>query len=400
MKTKSTANHQIDALKKDYEGGKLKANLEYQRYNNAWGPQQKGSLIVSILQNYPIGEIIRNKVNSPNGVSEEFEIVDGYQRLTAISEFMNDQFALNPENSKKIIESYLPHFKLSNSKISLGILKNFESNENVRLKFKSLPKTIQDKISETEVSVATLSNWDIKEVIEYFRRVQEGKPLTNADKLHTIQTELTSNLKKLSSNENILNCLGLNLENGRKRKGSDRIVYQTSLEAIYCKMGQSIGQPSKLDNFFKDKEYSTEQENYYNLINNFLSNLSTTDKQLLSQKSITTDLKLIFCLILFGDNTFKNYDIKNYKNYLIDLAIISGLLKTYNDGKTPENLANLQKRLNNSNLVDIYENNKVLFGQFFRLRWSSHSMKEVQIVCEQMSKLYKNTINQKLEVLV
>ena len=74
MKTKSTANHQIDALKKDYEGKKLKANLEYQRYNNAWGPQQKGSLIVSILQNYPIGEIIRNKVNSPDGISEKFEI--------------------------------------------------------------------------------------------------------------------------------------------------------------------------------------------------------------------------------------------------------------------------------------------------------------------------------------
>ena len=400
MKTKSTANHQIDALKKDYEGKKLKANLEYQRYNNAWGPQQKGSLIVSILQNYPIGEIIRNKVNSPDGISEKFEIVDGYQRLTAISEFMNDQFALNPENSKKIIESYLPHFRVSGSKSSLSILKSFGLNENIRLKFKNLPKSLQDKISETEVSVATLSNWDIKEVIEYFRRVQEGKPLTNADKLHTIQTELTSNLKKLSSNENILNCLGLNLENGRKRKGSDRIVYQTSLESIYCKLGQSIGQPSKLDNFFKDKEYSTEQEYYYNLINKFLSNLSTMDKQLLNQKSITTDLKLIFCLILFGDSTFKNYDVKSYKNYLIDLAIISGLLKTNNDNKTPENKSNLYKRLDSSNLTDIYESNKELFTEFMRLRWSSHSMKDVQIICEQMSKLYKNTISEKLEVLV
>lgn len=31
MRTKSTANHQIDALKKDFESKKLKANLEYQR---------------------------------------------------------------------------------------------------------------------------------------------------------------------------------------------------------------------------------------------------------------------------------------------------------------------------------------------------------------------------------
>ena len=106
MKTKSTANHRIESLKKDYEGSNLRANLEYQRYNNAWGTQQKNSLIVSILQNFPIGEIIRNKVASSDGISEEFEIVDGFQRITAISEYVNDNFALNPENSRKIIYYY------------------------------------------------------------------------------------------------------------------------------------------------------------------------------------------------------------------------------------------------------------------------------------------------------
>ena len=399
MKTKSTANHQVDALKKDYEGGKLRANLQYQRYNNAWGTQQKNSLIVSILQNFPIGEIIRNKVTSIDGISEEFEIVDGFQRLTAISEYMNDNFSLNSDNSKKIIESYLPHFKLSDNKSIISILKNYESDGNIRIKFKNLPKTLQDKILTTEVSVATLSNWDNKDVIEYFRRVQEGKPLTNADKLHTIQTELTSKLKKLSSNENILNCLGLNLNNGKKRRGSDRIVYQTTLEAIYCKMGQSIGQPSKLDNFFKDKEYTSDMESYYRVIDNFLNSLSTTDRQLLNQNSIKTDLKLIFCTILFGVETFNNYDVNNYKKYLIDISVISGLLKTYNDNKTPENRVYLYRKLDETGLTEIYESNKELFEQFTRLRWSSHSNRDVNNICSQISKLYKDTLVENLEII-
>jgi hypothetical protein len=399
MKTKSTANHQVDALKKDYEGGKLRANLQYQRYNNAWGTQQKNSLIVSILQNFPIGEIIRNKVTSIDGISEEFEIVDGFQRLTAISEYMNDNFSLNSDNSKKIIESYLPHFKLSDNKSIISILKNYESDGNIRIKFKNLPKTLQDKILTTEVSVATLSNWDNKDVIEYFRRVQEGKPLTNADKLHTIQTELTSKLKKLSSNENILNCLGLNLNNGKKRRGSDRIVYQTTLEAIYCKMGQSIGQPSKLDNFFKDKEYTSDMESYYRVIDNFLNSLSTTDRQLLNQNSIKTDLKLIFCTILFGVETFNNYDVNNYKKYLIDISVISGLLKTYNDNKTPENRVYLYRKLDETGLTEIYESNKELFEQFTRLRWSSHSNRDVNNICSQISKLYKYTLVENLEII-
>jgi hypothetical protein len=392
MKTKSTANHQIDALKKDYEGGKLRANLEYQRYNNAWGTQQKNSLIVSILENFPIGEIIRNKVTSSDGISEEFEIVDGFQRLTAISEYINDNFALNPENSKKIIESYLPHFKKSDNKAVINILKNYDSDGKNRIKFKNLPKTLQDKILTTEVSVATLSNWDNKDVIEYFRRVQEGKPLTNADKLHTIQTELTSKLKKLSSNENILNCLGLNLNNGKKRKGFDRVVYQTSLESIYCKMGQSIGQPSKLDIFFKDKEYTTEMDSYYEDISRFLNSLSSTDKQLLNQKSITTDLKLIFCMILFGSDTYNKYDINKYKEYLIDISVISGLIKTYNDNKTPENRVSLYEKLDETKLTKIYENNKELFESFTRLRWSSHPNKDVHNICSKITNLYKNTL--------
>ena len=399
MKTKSTANHQVDALKKDYEGKKLKANLEYQRYNNAWGLQQKGSLIVSILQNFPIGEIIRNRVTSADGISEQFEIVDGFQRLTAISEFMNDQFALNTENSKKIINSYLPHFKLSENKNTVNVLKNFELNNNVRLKFKNLPKSLQNKISETEVSVATLSNWDNKDVIEYFRRVQEGKPLTNADKLHTIQTELTSKLKRLSADESVLNCLGLNLDNGRKRKGSDRIVYQTSLESIYCKLGQAIGQPSKLDNYFKDLEYNEELDTYYNIIDNFLSNLSTTDKQLLNQKSITTDLKIIFCLLLFGYKNLEEYDVRNYKKYLIDLSVIGGLLKTFNDKKRHEDKSALFKKLEESSLMEIYENNKELFDQFSRFRGGTHSSKEVENICLNLSRLYKYTITQNLEVI-
>lgn len=399
MKTKSTANHQIEALKKDYEGKKLKANLEYQRYNNAWGSKNKISLILSILQNYPIGEIIRNKVTSSDGISDEYEIVDGYQRLTSISEFMSDKFAIDPENSKKIIETYLPHFKILNDKSIKSILKSFDSGNNIRLKFKNLPKTLQDKISTTEVSVATLSNWDREDVIEYFRRVQEGKPLTNADKLHTIQTELTTKLKKISSDESILNCLGLNLVNGGKRRGSDRIIYQTSLEAIYCKLGQSIGQPSKLDSFFKELDYNDNLDSYFSIINNFLNALSTSDRVVINQKSITTDLKLIFCLLLFGQETFKNLSVKDYKDYVINLTIIGGLIKNYNHKKTSENRQLLFDKLYDSELKDIYDSNKELFEEFSKLRAGSHSCKEVEIICSSISKLFKSINRKELETL-
>jgi hypothetical protein len=404
MRDKSTANHRIENLKSDFLSKKLKANLEYQRYNTAWGPQQKNSLIVSILQNYPIGEIIRNKIVSSNGISEEFEVVDGYQRTTAICEYMENSFPLNNENSRKIISSYLSHFEIlqkSGDKEATEILNNFNSEKNIRLKFKSLPKTLQDKICNTEVSVSTLSNWPKSDVIEYFRRVQEGKPLSNADKLHTIQTDLLKNLKNLSSNENILNCLGLKQENGKPRKGGDRIVSQTASEAIYCAYGQSIGQPKKLDSFFNHKdrlEYTKEQQSYFNIINSFLTNLSTSDKSLFNQKSITTDLKLIFCLLIFGNETFRNYNIKDYKKFLINIVKLSGLLKNRNDKKSHDSETELLDFLVKNGLNDIYEKNKDSFNDFMGLRWRSHSSEDVRKICREISTLYKQTVVEKIEL--
>ena len=56
--------------------------------------------------------------------------------------------------------------------------------------------------------------------------------------------------------------------------------------------------------------------------------------------------------------------------------------------------------ITDSNLTNIYESSKELFTQFTRLRWSSHSAKEVEIICTQLSSLYKNTlINKQVELV-
>jgi hypothetical protein len=391
--TKNTTNLRISDLKKDHQSGILNSNPDYQRYNNAWGPQQKGSLIVSILQNYPIGEIIRCKVSN-DGITEKYEIVDGLQRLTAITDFMNDEVSLNPDDSNKIIKTYLAHFDIENTELN-KIIKKYEIGKSIRMKFKNLPESLRNKIQNAEVSVATLSNWEEKDVIEYFRRVQEGKPLTNADKLHTVQTELTSNIKSLSSNKNILSCLGLRQENGKNKKSADRIVYQTALESIYCKLGQTVGQPSKLDKFFKEKEHTPEQTQYFNIISGFLNSLTDNDKYLFKSNSLKTDLKLIFCLLLFGDKTFKNYDEKEYNKFVINVSVVTGYLKSWKDNPNKNEHRNtFTNKINEIGLSDIYENNKEWFDNFQRLRWSSHPMDKVQTICEKISSLYKQTLLQ------
>jgi hypothetical protein len=376
--TKNTANLRIADLKKDYVSNVLKSNPEYQRYNNAWGTAQKGSLIISILENYPIGEIIRRKI-SDDGVNENFEIVDGLQRLSAITDFVTDKLRLNAENSNKVFNDFLPHFQLSTESDVHKLLDKFNNNKTVKLTFNDLPISLKLKIENAEVSVSTLINWQYNDVIEYFRRVQEGKPLSNADKLHTIQSKLTTVVKKLANNEHTLNCLGFN------NTGGDRDIYQTILEAMYCKLGNSIGQPKKLDTYYKNKQYDTYQEECVNIIANYLDNINDTDKRYLNEKVTKTDLKLMFCLMLFGDNVFKNHNIKDTLKYILSISSLSSYIKIDNIKNDSTTKNNLYDKLNEYNLTSTFEQYKDDFYKFAELRSGTKSYNEVNDIVSKIA---------------
>lgn len=331
-RTRSSANEEISSIKTHYGTGKLKANESYQRWNNAWRPQQKQSLIVSILQDYPIGEIIKNRIQ--DGLGHRFEIVDGLQRITALSSYINNTFSLNSKNSESIIKDHQSHFTQSDSKVINKIYENYLKDKIKTLKFNDLPNSLQQKILSTNVNVATLMNWDDESVIEYFRRVQEGTKLSNGDKLYTVQSELTQKVKQLSSNDNTLTKLGLRLDNGENKKGADRIIYQNILEVIYCKLGETIGNPCKLDEYFLNNKFTKDQDDYFNRINDFILLLNDLDKNFLNQKGLKGDLKVIFCLVLFSDENltkeFKEFILKVNKTSRISPGIPE-VLRTEDD---------------------------------------------------------------------
>jgi hypothetical protein len=74
--------------------GRLTIQPEYQR-NYIYAEQKKEEAVIhSILKSYPLGLIYFNKVNE-----NEFEVLDGQQRITSIGRFLTNKFALNPNSS-------------------------------------------------------------------------------------------------------------------------------------------------------------------------------------------------------------------------------------------------------------------------------------------------------------
>jgi hypothetical protein len=80
-------------------GGKLTIQPEYQRnyiYADGGG-KKEAAVIESLLKEYPLGLIYFNKV-----AKDEFEVLDGQQRITSIGRFVTNKFAImdngNPKN--------------------------------------------------------------------------------------------------------------------------------------------------------------------------------------------------------------------------------------------------------------------------------------------------------------
>jgi len=80
-------------------GGKLTIQPEYQRnylYADGGG-KREAAVIESLLKGYPLGLIYFNKV-----AKDEFEVLDGQQRITSIGRFVTNKFAImengNPKN--------------------------------------------------------------------------------------------------------------------------------------------------------------------------------------------------------------------------------------------------------------------------------------------------------------
>lgn len=93
--------------------GKLTIQPEYQRnYIYASdGGKREAAVIESILKGYPIGLIYFNKVNDDN-----FEVLDGQQRITSFGRFVTNKFAIKDQNG---MEQYFSGFASDKRKIIL-----------------------------------------------------------------------------------------------------------------------------------------------------------------------------------------------------------------------------------------------------------------------------------------
>lgn len=190
-------NWTAKALVNQMEKGKVNYDNAVQR-SLVWDEDKKSLLIHSMIYGYAIPAMYFTR--DENGV---YDSLDGKQRSNTISEFLHDEFALSADTPAVMDEN--------------GGMEDISG-----MYFSQLPEWVQDKVKDYDLTIYYYEDMTEQEVREFFRRLNNGKPLS--------AIELTrANVPSLAIFQQLAKHRAIQLvvsEAGRKRFTDEMIAMQ------------------------------------------------------------------------------------------------------------------------------------------------------------------------------
>lgn len=180
-----------------YRNNKLFINRRYQR-KLVWSQQEKKDLVESILLQYPIPLVLLASQN------DNYEIIDGMQRLNAIFGFIENNFSVLLNNDEKYFN--ISDYTFAQTQATKGII---------------TPKTNVNYLTQEQVSafiqypfpVTVFKTGSSEEINETFRRInstgrklspQEVRQAGNISKFSLLVREIASEIRGDASREILL----------------------------------------------------------------------------------------------------------------------------------------------------------------------------------------------------
>ena len=193
----------------------------YQR-GYIWNSDFKDKLIYSIVKSYPIGNISLRVRSDKNEKGATQEVVDGQQRLTTIYKFVSDEYAIQSDISKKIIEYIIEYMGDEKDPKLEKLKKRLNNRGKVSLKYSQFPESIKNNILAYNISITNITNATDEEIAEYFRYLQNQERLRAGEIINSVPTtKLDKYLNAIEDKDLLLSKLSFS----NTRKQFDRIFY-------------------------------------------------------------------------------------------------------------------------------------------------------------------------------
>jgi hypothetical protein len=169
----------------------LVVNPEYQR-GSVWNLSQKKKLVDSVLRGYPIPLIYLHHIRQTAGklISERFEVIDGQQRINALSDFYEGAFKLF-DPVKDEAEARFPEF-----------IKKQPCPWGGRT-FHDLSEDIKTQFLDAHLRIVRIETHDPHEARDLFVRLQSGMPLNSQEKRDAWPGQFTDFVLRLGGKSGI-----------------------------------------------------------------------------------------------------------------------------------------------------------------------------------------------------
>lgn len=189
---KANINWTAKQIAKMVQNGALTFDNVVQR-GLAWDAKRKSLLIMSVLEGYPIPPFYTiktdKKVKAGSREVSVYDCLDGKQRCNTIKEFINNEFALKGDDLE---------VEFDNDVIDL------EGSY-----FDDLPEEMQDTIKDTGFTFFFFTDITDEEINEMFRRLNNGKPLTNIE-LSRVKAVDLDTIRQIASHDLFMETLTKN----------------------------------------------------------------------------------------------------------------------------------------------------------------------------------------------
>ncbi|MCP3775841.1 DUF262 domain-containing protein [Paenibacillus sp. MZ04-78.2] len=257
----------IDLLVKRLKEKEINLLTDFQRKGGLWDDSQQSRLIESLIIRIPLPAFYFDGSNDNNWL-----IVDGLQRLTALERFVIDQ-----------------ELKLHN----MEYVTQFEG-----LLYNELPRHIQRRIEETQI-IAFVINYGTPQEVKYniFKRINTGGvPLTPQEIRHALNQGTASTfLKSLAESREFLEATCHSVKTDRMEDRDFVLRFLAFTMTPYPK-------------YFPDLE---------NFLNSAMNTLNKKSEQELTELHSKFKKAMVNSLAIFGDDAFRRrYNAKDSRKQM------------------------------------------------------------------------------------
>lgn len=302
-----------------------------------WKNEFRDELIVSIISNYPIGNIILTKNK------ENLEVVDGQQRLRTIINFIGEfekpyivRNKKSVEKLKILVKNYFDEYINILSPEEIREFKNILSKNTIS--YKDLPSIVKDDFMSYNLNITTLTNTEERAVIEYFKFVQNQETLKAGEIINSIylyNDDLYDLVFSIDNKDSLLNSIGFS----DRRNDFDK-HFVNVVGVLNNKLSLNTSQGSIID--YSQNYKSTDLTNEVKMLITNLNSLSLYINNLPTNGKITsTNVRMLKVMLSY----FAFYEVKNdhWNNFLTKMNEINDSHKN-NDQNIIDKITFIEQR--------------------------------------------------------